>query len=145
MDDPERLEARDRLRAWDLMQALGARQENARWWWTRHANPMPMPRPRVTSKRTFTPAKAQAEKEALAALWAAKGPREQLRGAVILVAIFHRRDRRRVDLDNLLKLVMDAGTDAGVWRDDSQVRSIACELDYSDQARTTCGIAQGVS
>lgn len=37
---------------------------------------------------------------------------------------FYPPDRRRRDLDNLLKAVLDAGTKCGVWRDDSQVIEI---------------------
>lgn len=34
-------------------------------------------------------------------------------------------DRRRRDLDNLIKPVLDACTAAGVWLDDSQVRALS--------------------
>lgn len=36
-------------------------------------------------------------------------------------------DRRRRDLDNLLKSAMDALTHAGVWADDSQIDSLLIE------------------
>lgn len=52
-------------------------------------------------------------------------------GSVAIIAIFYRSSRQRIDADNLMKLVMDAGTEARVWRDDSQVAAQAAlvELD----------------
>ena len=43
-------------------------------------------------------------------------------GPVQVEAHFYRATKGRVDLDNLLKAVLDAATEAGVWVDDSQVR-----------------------
>jgi Holliday junction resolvase RusA-like endonuclease len=42
-------------------------------------------------------------------------------GPVVVAAVFYRPDRHRVDVDNLLKRLLDAGTRARLWRDDSQV------------------------
>lgn len=43
------------------------------------------------------------------------------RGPVALAIVFWRPDRRRLDLDNLTKTVMDGATNGDVWDDDSQV------------------------
>lgn len=43
-------------------------------------------------------------------------------------ARFYRSNRQRIDGDNLLKSVLDAGTQAGIWRDDSQVRELAARI-----------------
>lgn len=39
-------------------------------------------------------------------------------------AKFYRSNRQRIDVDNLLKTIMDATTTAGLWLDDSQVHEI---------------------
>lgn len=49
------------------------------------------------------------------------GKPEPLTEAVELLLMFTAPDRRRRDLDNLLKPALDALTHAGVWQDDSQV------------------------
>ena len=41
---------------------------------------------------------------------------------------FFRSNRQRIDADNLLKSVLDACTQAGLWRDDSQVREVAAKV-----------------
>ncbi len=43
-----------------------------------------------------------------------------MRGPIIIVLNFYRKNRRRVDLDNLEKTVLDAGGGV-VWEDDSQI------------------------
>ena len=67
------------------------------------------------------------------------------RGNVAIVAIFYRPDRHRIDADNLLKHVQDAGTGV-VWDDDSQVTATAgiVEIDR-DQPRTVLAVAAHVS
>lgn len=78
--------------------------------------------------------------------------RAQIRGkapavcSVAIVAVFYRPNRQRIDADNLMKLVMDAATKAGVWRDDCQVAAQAAlvELD-PDQPRTVIAFCPYVS
>ena len=48
-----------------------------------------------------------------------------LAGAVAVDIEAHMPDRRRRDLDNLLKGLLDALTHAGLWLDDSQVADLA--------------------
>ena len=84
-------------------------------------DPVPAPRPRFGQGRTYMPAGYTDYKEGLA--WAFKAEmkrRKPMRGPIVLVLEFHRKNRRRVDLDNLAKTVMDAGNGV-VWEDDSQV------------------------
>lgn len=44
-------------------------------------------------------------------------------------AIFYRGDRQRIDLDNLLKTILDSITLSGFWSDDSKVAEIAGRLE----------------
>ena len=58
-------------------------------------------------------------------IWRTEGPRRwdrQRRYAVVIVAYMP--DRRKRDLDNIVKPTLDALTNAGAWDDDSQVDSI---------------------
>lgn len=83
-------------------------------------------------RRFYTPGHSMEAQEALS--WRF---REILRGQppflgpMAIVAVFYRPNRQRIDVDNLMKLVMDAATKARVWRDDCQVAAQAAlmELD----------------
>ena len=59
------------------------------------------------------------------------------RSNVCVGAIFYRSSRQRIDVDNMLKFVLDAGTEARLWDDDSQVTAVLgmLELD-TDTPRT---------
>lgn len=86
-------------------------------------DPVPKGRPRVTKRgHAYTPQRTRQAESDLA--WCLtvdrKGPRAP-EGPMVLVARFWRQTRRRVDGDNCSKLVLDAGTKAGLWADDSQV------------------------
>ena len=72
--------------------------------------------------RFYTPGTTSNAESALA--WefkSALGRRPPMLDTIALVVVFHVPNRRRKDIDNMLKLVMDAGTKSGVWKDDSQV------------------------
>jgi len=98
--------------------------------------PWPKERPRfvaVGRRGRFaaitSPATRQAERD-LAWAWRHEWRARPLeRGPLTLAAWFYRPTRRRVDVDNLLKLVLDAGTAARVWADDSQVHQLLGGLD----------------
>lgn len=51
--------------------------------------------------------------------------RKQFDGPVEIKIVAHPPDRKRRDLDNLLKATLDAIGNAGVYKDDSQVKAIA--------------------
>ena len=53
-----------------------------------------------------------------------QGAGKHLTGQLIVEIQAFRPDRRKRDLDNLLKAVLDGCTHAGVWEDDSQI----CDL-----------------
>lgn len=70
---------------------------------------------------TYTPERTQTAQEALAWRFRQVVKDTPWIGNVALVAVFYRPNYQRIDADNLMKLVMDAGTQAGVWKDDCQV------------------------
>lgn len=102
------------------------------------ARPRPNPRGGVWSPST-------ADEDALAyRLKAVVDTRHE--GNVIVAAIFFRPNFQRVDVDNLLKLVLDAGTKAGIWRDDSQVTALLGVMEYDKaRPRTVVGIGEHVT
>jgi Holliday junction resolvase RusA-like endonuclease len=97
--------------------------------------PVPKARARVTRRGTFTPAKTlHAE---MAWEWLMRGRAQTpTREPIILEANFFLSNRRRCDLDNLLKLVVDAGNGI-VWNDDSQIVELVAHKHVDrDQPRT---------
>lgn len=72
-------------------------------------------------QRFYTPASSSGPQQALSWAFKAAVKGEPWRGNIALVAIFFRPNHQRIDGDNLMKLVLDAGTKAGVWGDDCQV------------------------
>lgn len=95
--------------------------------------PLPKERPRVVRKHgktvTYTPKRTLQAEEALA--WALKAQiRKPYTAPLALEVEFHRATHRRVDLDNLMKLVLDAGNRARIWADDSLVRAFAAWVYY---------------
>ena len=55
------------------------------------------------------------------------------RGAVALSCSFARKGKRRADLDNMVKAVMD-GLNGVIWVDDSQVTQLTASVIYSQSA-----------
>jgi len=106
------------------------------------AEPLPKARPRLSSGRIYTPKRTAGAEESLAWSWReATKHLEKLDGTLALVALFYRSNQRRVDGDNLLKLVMDSGTKAGVWYDDSQVTACASVMHLdTERPRTVIGL-----
>lgn len=94
--------------------------------------PVPLARPRVVvrGRRThaFTPARS-AEYERTVAFYCrhamrVAGRSSPLDGPLRVCLRFAREDKRRVDLDNLVKAALDGITQARAWADDSQVVSL---------------------
>lgn len=113
---------------------------------THDGNPRPKARARTvlnrkTGKvRTFTPEETEVAETALAWAWklALKGKTKV--GALAIACVFYRADRSKVDADNLVKLVLDAGTKARAWDDDSQVVTIVARIER-DAAKPRTEIA----
>lgn len=59
---------------------------------------------------------------------------EYLQGDVMVHIRAYMPDARRRDIDNLPKMVLDAMTAGGVWRDDSQVKKLTIERCGIDRA-----------
>lgn len=106
--------------------------------------PISKGRPRFSAKhkRAFTPARTvHAERDLMYAFRVALDRRATLLDTVAIVALFYMPTRRRIDADNLMKLVMDSATAAAVWKDDSQVIAQAAlmELD-TENPRTVVAL-----
>ena len=97
--------------------------------------PVPKGRARRGGHGFYTPTRTKNAQDALAwALRMARGHRPGYIDTVAIVALFFVPNRQIKDADNCMKLVMDAATKAGIWRDDSQVKAQAVffELDAKD-------------
>lgn len=91
--------------------------------------------------RIYTPGRtADAERDIAARLQASRVP--EFRGNIAVAAIFYRSNRHRIDLDNLLKTLLDGITKSGrVWADDDQVTALIGRLEYDrDVPRTVFAI-----
>jgi len=82
----------------------------------------------------YTPAKTIADEEEMAIHFRAAMRGRTLEGNIAVAVVFFRSTHHRIDLDNLMKLILDAGTRARAWLDDSQVTAQAAilELDHED-------------
>ena len=112
-------------------------------------DPASKARPRWSGRgrRTYTPAETVAAENALALRFrSAMRGRDVIEGNVAIAAVFYRPNHQRIDADNLMKLVLDSATKAGVWLDDSQVTAQASvvELD-ADEPRTIIALGPTAS
>lgn len=63
-------------------------------------------------------------------------------GNVAVACVFRRTNLQRIDVDNLLKAVLDAGTASQVWKDDCQVTAVAGAVEFDkENPRTIVCIA----
>lgn len=115
------------------------------WAFVNDGEPVSKARARFSSKtgKFYTPAKTRNAEEELA--WRFKGVMHGtvLDDSIAIVAIFYRPDYRRMDVDNMMKVVLDAGTKAGVWGDDCQITAQASfiELD-AERPRTVVALCE---
>ena len=97
-----------------------------------HLNPMPCPRPRIAVRGRFPvayyPKTYQEWKEAAAQALLTVWTRDPLAGPLSLTVTFSVLRPKtskllypKPDIDNFLKAFMDAGTQADLWDDDSQI------------------------
>lgn len=105
--------------------------------------PVPKGRPRIQPGgrgRPYTPAKTKkAEKAVAQCARLIVRPRELIQGAIMLCLRFRLPDRRRVDLDNLEKLVKDS-LNGVLWKDDSQITACIKTKTLSDEPGTDVAI-----
>jgi len=80
--------------------------------------PIPASRPRLSRWGAFTPKRYAEYKRAFAK--ALRGL-AMLTGDLKLTMCFYRSNKRKVDIDNLMKATMDALQDAGVIENDAQI------------------------
>lgn len=110
---------------------------------------VPVPKARARFSKagpTYTPKRTvQAETDLAWTLRLRVEPRP-LVGPLALVALFYVPDQRRMDGDNLLKLVKDAGNRAEIWHDDSQITACSALVDLdARRPRTIVAIAPAMS
>lgn len=123
----------DRYRAMEMLAAVGAPDHSIHVI-VHEGDPASKARARVVRGRAYTPRATQVAQEALA--WRLRGI-ESFTGNVAVACVFHRSNRQRIDVDNLLKLVLDAATQARVWEDDSQVTAVLAVLEHDPDAPRT--------
>lgn len=89
--------------------------------------PLPKARARFTGTRAVTPMRTKTAQDFLALRMRDVEP---YKGNVAVAMHFTRTTKRVVDVDNLTKLVMDAATQARVWKDDCQVTTCVAMIDH---------------
>ena len=103
--------------------------------------PISKARARVVVKNgrtmAFTPERTETAETALAWRWRLALHGVTYDGNLALAAIFYRPNRQRIDVDNMLKLVLDAGTQARAWHDDCQVTTIAARTELDAECPRT--------
>jgi crossover junction endodeoxyribonuclease RusA len=77
--------------------------------------------------RTLISAKGRAYKKAVARLAQWNYAAKQLESRLEVVVILHPPDRRKRDIDNSMKALLDSMQAAGVYLDDSQIDRLAIE------------------
>jgi len=106
--------------------------------------PIAKARPRIGARgHAFTPERTRAAEQHLA--WRfrlAMRNREAFAGNLCMACVFFRPDRRRIDGDNMIKLVCDAGNLARAWGDDSQITTKLARVEL-DAKRPRTEIAIG--
>lgn len=105
-------------------------------------NPRPKQRPRLgKGGNTYTPKATRVAENGVATLLQNAMPGPPTDKPVAVCLRFHRDNHRRADLDNLVKLVLDAANGV-VWRDDAQVEQIHARLTRGDEAETRITVSE---
>lgn len=90
-------------------------------------DPTTKSRPRFGGKHAYTPQKTRAAEHLIGWTLKASGLQPDADHFVRVELVFRTKTRQRRDLDNLVKLVLDACNKIA-WADDFQVVSLACEV-----------------
>jgi Holliday junction resolvase RusA-like endonuclease len=102
--------------------------------------PVSKARPRFTGNgRPYTPKRTRDGEAMIAARFSCL---PKFASNVAVGCIFYRSTFQRVDIDNLLKAILDGATRAQLWGDDSQVTAIIGVLEY-DRTRPRTVVAFG--
>jgi crossover junction endodeoxyribonuclease RusA len=97
---------------------------------TVYGNPVPKQRPRLGAYKTYTPKRTKDWERLVGWSCLRDNPGlELLQGGVSASYIFYRRNRRKCDLDNLIKGIND-GLNGVAFVDDTQVTEIYARLEY---------------
>jgi Holliday junction resolvase RusA-like endonuclease len=111
----------------DALLALGC-QDHTVFALRHDGEPISKARSRFTRQgNSYTPAGVAAAQSRLALRFATL---DIFRGNVGVGCVFYRSSQQRIDTDNLMKLVLDAGTEGGMWADDSQVTAIVGRTEF---------------
>jgi Holliday junction resolvase RusA-like endonuclease/endogenous inhibitor of DNA gyrase (YacG/DUF329 family) len=93
-----------------------------------HGDPSTKARPRLGQGRTYTPARTRAAEQALRWEFLAARAEPDADHELAVDVTFRTSTRQRRDLDNLLKLLLDAAN-GWLWRDDVQVVEINARVE----------------
>lgn len=98
-------------------------------------DPISKARPRFCSNgRPYTPSKTVLGEKRIALMM--KHVKKH-KANVAVACTFYRSSRQRIDIDNMIKAVLDAGTRAKIWDDDSQVTALIGVLEYDPERPRT--------
>jgi len=103
-------------------------------------DPISKCRPRFSrSGRPYTPKKTvEGEKRIAGCFYGIK----RFEGNVAVACLFYRSNFQRIDIDNCMKAVLDAGTRANLWHDDTQVTALLGIMEHDkNNPRTVIAIA----
>lgn len=90
--------------------------------------PLAKVRAQITRRGNFTPAKHVADAERIAWDLRIACRHRPFQGAIAIGLIFYRKDNHVIDLDNMVKHVLDAGNEVA-WKDDTQIVEIHARKD----------------
>ena len=108
------------------------------WAGTIPGEPRPKGRPQWARGRPITPAHTREETKRVREYLEWTGPREPLAGDLAVILRYRRTNRTVVDIDNLVKLTLDAANGV-LWEDDAQITRLDAEkiLDVGEHDAST--------